>query len=69
MMPFHTPLKYFVYLAKSHTNKNDTLKFPNEPQLRNSSAEAGMEHTMNLAFLLNCIVNSPRSHETGDNFS
>lgn len=36
-MPFHTPPKYFVYLAKSHTNKNDTLKFPNEPQLRNSS--------------------------------
>lgn len=47
----HTLPKYFVYLAKSHTNKNDTLKFPNELQLRNSSAEAGMENAMNLGLL------------------
>lgn len=43
----HTPLKYMVYFAKSSTNKNGTLKFPNELQVRNSSAEAGMENIMN----------------------
>lgn len=34
----HTPLKYTACFAKSSsTNKNDTWKFPNEPQVRTSS--------------------------------
>lgn len=47
----HTPLKYYMYFAKSSTTKNDPLQFPNELQLRNSSAEAGMENIMNLGLL------------------
>lgn len=61
----HTPMKHFVSFAKSSTIGNDTLKFPNELQLGNSSAEAGMENLD----LLNNIFNSRWSHETSNNFS
>lgn len=64
----HTPLKYFSYFAKS-TTTNDTLKFPNELQSTNSSEETAMENIMNLGLLINNIFNSPRSHETSDDFS
>lgn len=47
----HTPLKYCTYFAKSSSTKNDPLQFPNELQLRNSSAEAGMENVRNLGLL------------------
>ena len=47
----HTPLTYCMYFAKSSTTKNDPLQFPNELQLRNSSAEAGMENIMKLGLL------------------
>lgn len=42
----HTLLKDSVDFAKSSSNKNYTLKFPNELQLRNGSAKAGMENIM-----------------------
>lgn len=52
----HALLKDSVDFAKSSSNKNDTLKFPNELQLRNGSAESGVENIMNWVFLLNFLI-------------